>query len=132
MRPRTSALTALFRRHSVNNHQLPSQSLNAKSIQSIKPHRTKMLPHRLTSYNTSRPVTSCSAFEPSYYRPPPSPGRVSSNNQKATRLPPRPSLDLKAAPPSVGRTKTVSPQDPANYTATNHAASNASPPVGVS
>jgi hypothetical protein len=88
----------------------------------IDTHRiTKMLPHRLTSYNTSRPVTTCSALEPSYYRSP-SPGRVSSNSQKATRLPPRPSLDLKAAPPSVGRNKTVSPQDPANYTATNHAA----------
>ena len=72
-------------------------------------------------------MTTCSTVEPSFYRsPPPSvpkPGRVSSNSQKTTSLPtPRPSLDLKATPPSVGRNKTVSPQDPANYATTNHAA----------
>jgi len=79
------------------------------------------------NYNTSRPVTTYSTFEPSFYRsPPPSvpnPGRVSSNSRKATSLPtPRPSLDLRAAPPSVDQNKTASPQDPANYTATDHAA----------
>ena len=61
----------------------------------IKPHCTKMLPHQLTSYNTSRPVTTYLAFESSYYRSPPSPGRVSSNTMRLTLHPPR---DLKAAP----------------------------------
>jgi hypothetical protein len=92
----------------------------------LKPHRTEMLPHRLTNYNTCRPVTIGSTSEPSFYRsPPPSPpksGRAFSNSQRATSLPTRPSLDPKAAPPSVGRNKTVSPQDPANYTATDHVA----------
>ena len=83
-----------------------------------------MLPHQLTSYNTGRPVTTYSAFERSYYSSPPSyaSGRVSSNSQKVTRLPSRPSLDLKAAPPSVDPNKTVSRLGPANYTATGHAA----------
>ena len=72
-------------------------------------------------------MTTYSTFDRSFYRsPPPSvpkPGRVSSNSRKAISLPtPRPSLDLKAAPPSVDQNKTVSPQDPANYTATDHAA----------
>ena len=67
--------------------------------------------------NSSRPVTT-STFQPSFYRSPPSvpkPGRVSSNRRTDISLPtphrPYP-LDLKAA---------VSPQDPANYTATDHA-----------
>jgi hypothetical protein len=64
-------------------------------------------------------VTTYSTFESSYYRSPPSPGRVSSN---ITRLPPHPPRDLKGAPPSVGQNKTVSPQVPANCTATDHAA----------
>ena len=50
----------------------------------IKPHCTKMLPHWLTSYNTSRPVTTYLAFESSYYCSPPSPGRVSSNTTRLT------------------------------------------------
>jgi hypothetical protein len=64
-------------------------------------------------------VTAYSTLQPSFYRSPPSfpkPGRVSSNSRPAISLPtpPRPHpLDLKAA---------VSPQDPANYTATDHGA----------
>jgi len=71
-------------------------------------------------YNTS-PVTTHSTFQPSFYRSPPSVpnlGRVSSNSRKNTTPYP---LDLKAVP-SVDRKKPVSPQDPANYTATAHAA----------
>jgi hypothetical protein len=71
------------------------------------------------NYNSSRPVTTYSTFQPSFYRSPPSipkPGRVSSNSRTAISLPtphrPRP-LDLKTA---------VSPQDPANYTATDYVA----------
>ena len=69
-------------------------------------------------------MTTYSTFESSYYRSPPSyaSGGVSSNSQRFTRLPSHPSLDLKAAPPSVGPNKTVSRQSPANYTATGHAA----------
>ena len=67
-------------------------------------------------------MTTRAAFEPSIYHSPPSLGRVSSNYQKVTRLPSRPSLDLKAAQPLVGPKKTASPQGPANCTATSHAA----------
>ena len=87
-----------------------------------------MLPHhRHMNYDTGRPVSTYSTFEPSFYRsPPPSvpnPGRVSSNSWKTISLPtPRSSLDLKAAPPSVDQNKTASPQDPANYTTTSHSA----------
>jgi hypothetical protein len=93
-----------------------SSGLTLNRYTVIKPHRTEMLPHRLTNYNTCRPVTTGSTSEPSFYRsPPPSPpkpGRAFSNSQRATSLP-------KAAPPSVGRNKTVSPP---NYTATDHVA----------
>jgi len=103
-----------------------SQCTDSSIPHESQSHRTEMLPHRLRSYN-SRPATTCSTFEPSFYRsPPPSVpkhGRISSNSQKATSIPtPHPSLDLKAAPPSVGRNKTVYLPDLANYTATNHAA----------
>ena len=71
------------------------------------------------NYNSSRPVTAYSTLQPSFYRSPPSfpkPGRVSFKSRPAISLPtphrPHP-LDLKV---------TVSPQDPGNYTATDHAA----------
>ena len=59
-------------------------------------------------------MTAYSTLQPSFYRSPPSfpkPGRVSSNSLPTPHRP-QP-LDLKA---------TVFPQDPVNYTATDHAA----------
>ena len=69
-----------------------------------------MLPHRLPSYNSSRPSTF-PTFEPSFPRsPPPSPpkrGKVPFNahGQKATPSP----------NPTVGRNKTVSSEDFADH-----------------
>ena len=86
------------------------------------PHRTiEMLPRLTDTIYTGRPVTT-NSFERSFYHsPPPSPpklGKPSSNSQKALRFP-TPELNLKAAPPLVDRSKTVSLQNPAHHAVTS-------------
>jgi hypothetical protein len=86
------------------------------------PHRTiEMLPRLTDTIYTGRLVTTGSFERSFYHSPPPSPpklGKPSSNSQKALRFP-TPESNLKAAPPLVDQSKTVSLQNPAHHAATS-------------
>ena len=86
------------------------------------PHHTiEMLPQLTDTIYTGRPVTTGSFEHSFYHSPPPSPpklGKPSSNSQKALRFPTL-KLNLKAAPPLVDRSKTVSLQNLTHHAATS-------------
>ena len=86
------------------------------------PHCTiEMLPQLTNMIHTGRPVTTGSFEHSFYHSPPPSPPKLSkpsSNSHKALRFP-TPKLNLKATPPLVDQSKTVSLQNPTHHAATS-------------